>query len=63
MLEKMSEFFENRLDGYDEHMLTNIAFAEVFYPFTADCLPKNPNLDPKEPVLRYLSKQSERYLP
>ena len=43
MLEKMSEFFENRLDGYDEHMLTNIAFAEVFYPFTADCLPKNPN--------------------
>ncbi len=43
MLEKMSEFFENRLDGYDEHMLTNIAFAAVFYPFTADCLPKNPN--------------------
>ena len=24
MLEKMSTFFENRLDGYDEHMMTNI---------------------------------------
>ena len=43
MLEKMSEFFEARLHGYDEHMLTNIAFAEVFYPFTADCLPHVPN--------------------
>lgn len=43
MLEKMSEFFEARLHGYDEHMLTNIAFARVFYPFTADCLPHAPN--------------------
>ena len=40
MLEKMSDFFENRLDGYDEHMLRNIASADVFYPFTAECLPK-----------------------
>ena len=40
MLEKMSEFFENRLDGYDEHMLTCIESAEEFYPFTADLLPK-----------------------
>ena len=40
MLEKMSEFFENRLDGYDEHMLTNIESAREFYPFTAECLPK-----------------------
>ncbi len=32
MLEKMADFFENRLDGYDEHMLTNI---EAAYPFTA----------------------------
>lgn len=23
MLEKMSDFFETRLDGYDEHMLKN----------------------------------------
>ena len=43
MLEKMSEFFENRLNGYDEHMLTNIAFAKVFYPFTADGLPHAPH--------------------
>ena len=35
----MSAFFENRLDGYDEHMLTNIEFADEFYPFTAKELP------------------------
>lgn len=40
MLEKMSDFFENRLDGYDEHMRTTIESAEEFYPYTADCLPK-----------------------
>ena len=39
MLEKMAEFFEARLDGYDDHMLKNIAGAEEFYPFTAQCLP------------------------
>ena len=27
MLEKMSDFFEARLDGYDEHMMTNIECA------------------------------------
>ena len=31
MLEKMSEFFEARLDGYDEHMMTNIESANEFY--------------------------------
>ena len=36
MLEKMSDFFENRLD---EHMLTNIESATEFYPFTAKMLP------------------------
>ena len=40
MLEKMSDFFESRIDGYDEHMLTNIDSANEFYPYTADCLPK-----------------------
>lgn len=40
MLEKMNEFFNKRLDGYDEHMMTNIESSDVFYPFTADCLPK-----------------------
>ncbi len=39
MLEKMSDFFENRLDGYDKHMLTNIDSADEFYPFTASQLP------------------------
>lgn len=40
MLEKMNEFFDKRLDDYDEHMLTSIESAEEFYPYTADCLPK-----------------------
>ena len=40
MLEKMSDFFEKRLDGYDEHMLTNIESVREFYRFTAECLPK-----------------------
>ena len=39
MLEKMNEFFNKRLDGYDEHMMTTIESSDVFYPFTADCLP------------------------
>ena len=42
MLEKMGEFFDARLDGYEEHQLKTIAFAEEFYPFTAACLPKAP---------------------
>ena len=39
MLEKMSDFFEARLDGYDEHMMTAIESANEFYPFTAGQLP------------------------
>jgi len=39
MLEKMDQFFEARLNGYDEHMMTNIAGADAFYPFTASQLP------------------------
>ena len=39
MLEKMRDFFEARLDGYDEHMLTDIESATEFYPFTARQLP------------------------
>ena len=39
MLEKMSDFFEARLDRYDEHMMTNIESANEFYPFTAMQLP------------------------
>ena len=43
MLEKMSDFFEARLDGYDEHMMTNIESAEEFYLFTAKQLPATEN--------------------
>ena len=39
MLEKMSNFFEARLDAYDEHMMTNIEGADKFYPYTAWLLP------------------------
>ena len=40
MLEKMDEFFDNRVDFYEEHQLNHIAFAKEFYKFTAFCLPK-----------------------
>ena len=40
MLERMDAFFEARLQGYDEHMLTEIEGAKEFYPFTAAALPK-----------------------
>ena len=43
MLEKMSDFFEARLDGYDDHMMTNIECASEFYPFTAKQLPTTEN--------------------
>lgn len=39
MLERMDIFFENRLTGYDEHMLANIEGAAEFYKFTAGQLP------------------------
>lgn len=40
MLERMSDFFENRLEGYDEHMRNNVDDEGVFYAFTAAQLPK-----------------------
>ncbi len=39
MLEKMSDFFDKRLDGYDEHMMSNIESANGFYLYTAELLP------------------------
>ena len=42
MLEKMAQFFDSRLDGYEEHMLTCIESAQIFYQFTANCLPMHP---------------------
>jgi len=38
-LEKMGEFFDKRLEGYDEHMLRDIELSEHFYPYTASLLP------------------------
>ena len=43
MLEKMSDFFEARLAGYDEHMRNDIESASEFYPFTAKQLPSDDN--------------------
>ena len=42
MLEKMGEFFDARLDGYEAHQLNTIDDAAEFYPFTAKCLPQAP---------------------
>ena len=39
MLEKMDDFFTSRIDGYDEHMKSNIEGASLFYKFTASLLP------------------------
>lgn len=39
MLEKMNEFFNKRIDGYEEHQLNEIEGAQEFYPYTASCLP------------------------
>ena len=42
VLEEMSAFFANRLEGYDQHMRQEIEGAEEFYPFTAEQLPDEP---------------------
>ncbi len=39
MLERMDIFFENRLSGYDDHMLSHIEGASEFYKYTAAQLP------------------------
>lgn len=35
----MGEFFDNRLEGYEEHQLNCIESAKEFYPYTAEQLP------------------------
>lgn len=45
MLEKMDDFFNRRLDGYEEHQLNVIDGAKEFYPFTAGCLPVNDGIN------------------
>ena len=42
MLEKMGDFFDARIEGYETHQLTSIDGAGSFYPFTAGCLPREP---------------------
>lgn len=41
-LEEMSDFFKDRVDGYDEHMRTTIDGASAFYAYTATQLPSGP---------------------
>ena len=38
MIEKMDDFFTARVDGYDEHMKSNIEGAASFYKYTASLL-------------------------
>ena len=38
-LEKMDDFFAARIDGYDEHMKSNIEGSSGFYAYTASLLP------------------------
>jgi tRNA (cmo5U34)-methyltransferase len=39
MIEKMADFFDSRIDGYEDHMLDCIEGAREFYPYTAALLP------------------------
>ena len=41
-LEKMTDFFAARIDGYDAHMKRDIAGASEFYAYTASLLPGAP---------------------
>lgn len=45
MLEKMNEFFNKRIDVYEEHQLNVIDGAQEFYPYTAACLPMQKNAE------------------
>ena len=40
MLELMGQFFDARLENYEQHMLECIEAADKFYPFTAGLLPE-----------------------
>ena len=41
-LEKMTDFFAARIDGYDAHMKRDIVGASEFYAYTASLLPDDP---------------------
>ncbi len=42
-LEKMSEFFTNRVDGYDEHMLNDVEGCKEAYKKMTELIPSNSN--------------------
>lgn len=44
MLEKMGDFFDARIEGYEAHQLNTIDDAAEFYPFTARQLPREPGV-------------------
>ncbi len=44
MLEKMDDFFNSRVNGYEEHQLNEIFSAKEFYDFTAKHLPMEKNV-------------------
>ena len=39
----MDDFFTARIDGYDEHMKSEIEGASLFYKYTASLLPTEKN--------------------
>lgn len=45
MLEKMGDFFDARIEGYEAHQLSTIDHAAEFYPFTAGLLPQAPGTE------------------
>ena len=45
MLEKMGDFFDARLEGYEAHQLDTIDGAARFYPFTVGLLPRAPGTE------------------
>ena len=42
-LEKMDDFFAARVEGYDDHMRTNIEGSSQFYAYTASLLTQEPD--------------------
>ena len=44
-LELMGEFFNRRVDGYEEHQKTGVDGGAELYGFTASLLPKNPGAE------------------
>lgn len=39
MIEKMADFFDARVEGYEAHMFENVGSADIYYRETAKCFP------------------------